>query len=84
MTVAMIEVQREPNESNASLIRRFSKRVSGAAIVPMVKKLKFHERELSPLKKKRSALKRLARQAEYRQLKKLGKLPKSTRGPRRR
>ena len=68
-----IEVKRESSESNSSVMRRFSKRVQGSGIIRRVKSLRAVERPQSHYKKKKSALKRLTRRAEYERLKKLGK-----------
>lgn len=69
-----IEVKREANESSASLVRRFSKRMQGSNIVRRAKSLKSRERPLSSFKKRQKALKRLTRWAEIERLKKLGKI----------
>lgn len=70
----MIEVERDPTESTASVLRRFNKRVQGLNLIRRVKGLKAKERPLSHYKKKKTALKRLVRRAEYERLKKLGKI----------
>ncbi len=70
----MIEVSREQNESNSSVLRRFSKKVQGSGIVKRLKGMRFSERALSSYKKKKSALTRLARRTAYERLKKLGKV----------
>lgn len=69
-----IEVTKASGESNASLLRRFSKRVQGAGIVKKVRNERFHLRPKSELKKKQDALKRLKKRAEYERLYKLGKI----------
>lgn len=69
-----IEVKRESSESTASALRRFSKRVQGLGLVKRLKAHKSAERKLSDYKRKKAALKRLARRAEYVRLKKLGKI----------
>jgi ribosomal protein S21 len=76
-----IEVAKTSNESNASLLRRFSKRVSGAGVVRKVRGARFHLRTKSALKKKNDALKKLKKKADYERLFKLGKLkPKNDLG----
>ncbi len=70
----MIEVKRDQSESTSSVMRRFSKRVQGSGIIKKIKARKSLERPLSQYKKKKSALKRLARRADYERLKKLGKI----------
>lgn len=69
-----IEVNKTANESNASLLRRFSKRVQGAGLVRKVRGERFHLRNKSELKKKQDALKRLKKRTEYARLYKLGKI----------
>lgn len=71
--ITVIEVKREQSESNSGVLRRFSKRVQGAGIIRLVKSRRASERPQSHYKKKKSALKRLTRRAEYERLKKLGK-----------
>jgi ribosomal protein S21 len=71
--ITTIEVVRDGNESNSSLLRRFQKRVQGSGIIRQVKSLKAASRTESHYKKKKSALKRLERSAAYERLKKLGK-----------
>ncbi|MCC6290502.1 hypothetical protein IT398_00270 [Candidatus Nomurabacteria bacterium] len=71
--VTVIEVTREGNESNSSVMRRFSKRVQTSGVIRRVKSLKAAERPQSHYKRKKSALKRLKRRTEYERLKKLGK-----------
>ncbi|MBP9856241.1 MAG: hypothetical protein KBC48_03015 [Candidatus Pacebacteria bacterium] len=77
-----IEVSKTNNESNSSLLRRFSKRVQGLGLVRKVRNERFHTRTKSALKKKQDALKKLKKRAEYQRLWKLGKIkndyPKKT------
>jgi ribosomal protein S21 len=69
-----VEITRDQSESNSSLIRRFSKRLSGSNVIRKVKSLKAAERPQSHFKKKKSALKRLAKKTEFARLYKLGKI----------
>ncbi len=69
-----IDVRKNPNENNASLLRRFSRRVQEAGIMPKVKSLRYHERKPSKLVVKTGALKKLKRRKEYERMKKLGKV----------
>ena len=69
-----IEVTKNSNESTASLLRRFSKKIQGAGLVRKVRGSRFSERTKSELKKKRDALKKLDRRAKYERLFKLGKI----------
>lgn len=70
-----VEVRKNANESTASLIRRFTKRVQGSGILPRVRGAAFQERPLSRLKRKRRTLKSIERRRTYEKLKKLGKVP---------
>ena len=57
-----------------SLMRRFSKRVSGAGIVRASRGRRYNERPKSDLKRKNEAIKRLAKRTVYERMKKLGKI----------
>lgn len=70
-----VSVDRNPNESASSLIRRFTKRVQDSGILPRVRSLKEAQRTLSYYKKKKGALEVIRRRSEMEKLAKLGKLP---------
>lgn len=72
--VTRIEVKRGQTESTTSLMRRFSKRVQGLNLIRKVKSLKSAERPKSPYKKKKDALKRIAKRTSMDHLRKLGKI----------
>ena len=74
MAKTIIEVRKNPNENNASVLRRFSRRIQESGIIHKVKKNRYNERSESKLKVKKSALKRMARRKEIEVLKKLGKI----------
>jgi len=83
-----VEVKKNPNESTASLIRRFTKRVQGSGVLPRVRGVAYRERPLSRLKRKmktlksidrRKELKSIDRRKEIEKLKKLGKLQEEVR-----
>ena len=69
-----VEVKKSGNENAIALIRRFQKRVQEAGILPRVRSLRYSDRPLSKLKRKRGKLKNLARRKVYERLKKLGKI----------
>jgi ribosomal protein S21 len=69
-----IEVVRGATETNMSVMRRFSRRVSGSGIVRSSRNNRYNERTKSTLKQKREALKRMAKREIYERLKKLGKI----------
>ena len=70
-----IEVKKGGSENNATLLRRFSRRVQEAGIIQHVKGNRYSERSQSKLTTKKQALRRLKRRAEFERLKKLGKMP---------
>ena len=74
MARTVIEVKKNPNENNSSILRRFSRRIQESGIVRKVKGARYNVRKESKLKIKNSALKRMARREEIEQLKKLGKM----------
>jgi ribosomal protein S21 len=74
MARTVVEVKRNQNENNASVLRRFSRRVQESSIIPKVKNSRYSERKESKLKIKKSALRNLARRKEIERLRKLGKI----------
>ncbi len=69
-----IEVVKGATETNMSVMRRFSKRVSRAGLVRKTRSTRYNERPKSVLKCKNEALKRTRKHADYERLKKLGKI----------
>ncbi len=69
-----VEVSRTENESNASLIRRFGKRMQESGLLKHARTQRYSERPESKYKKKLRALKRIAKRKEIERLKKLGRL----------
>ncbi len=74
MAKVVIEVRKNPNENNASILRRFSRKVQESSIIQKVKGGRYNERQESKLKVKKSKLKRLTRKLEVDKLRKLGKM----------
>ncbi len=74
-----VEVDKTANESNASVIRRFTKRVQGAGILTRVRRIRYKKREPSAYTKKKFVLKSIARRAVIEELVKLGKMPANPR-----
>lgn len=74
MAKTVIEVKKNPNENNASVLRRFSRRIQESSIIQKVKGNRYNERKESKLKIKKGALKRMARRKEIEKLRKLGKM----------
>ncbi len=76
MANTVIEIKKNPNENNSSILRRFSRRIQESGIIRKVKGDRYNLRKESKLKMKKSALKRMGRRQEIEKLKKLGKVIK--------
>jgi len=84
MRKPVIKVENDKDQNTSSVLRAFSKRVSGAGIVMTARKGRYYARSLSELVKKKKALHRLANRKKNSLLLKLGKpLPIAKRGRRR-
>lgn len=81
--VTVIEVKKNTNESNMSLIRRFTRKMQESGIARKVRSIRYNERPDSALKMKEGALRRILKKAENEKLFKLGKPIKGRRGRRR-
>ncbi|MCX6716584.1 MAG: hypothetical protein NTV72_01530 [Candidatus Taylorbacteria bacterium] len=68
------EVSRNHNESTASIIRRFTRKVQGAGILNRVRGIRYAARVLSHYKVKAKTLKSIKRKEEVTQLIKMGKM----------
>lgn len=77
-----VEVEKNNNESSANVIRRFTKRVQGAGIVPKVRSGRYYSRVKSKNIQRTAKLKKLVKSVTYEKLVKLGKV-QETRGRRR-
>jgi len=71
--VINIKVKSKGNESGASLLRRFSRKVKHSGIVHKVKKIRYKERGLSEYKKKQNKIRNIRKKAEIERNIKLGK-----------
>jgi ribosomal protein S21 len=69
-----IEVVRNGTENPLGVLRRFTKRVQGAGILPRVRGIRYHERTLSHYKNKMHALEGIKRRADRAELIKQGKI----------
>lgn len=78
-----VQVDKHNNESSANVIRRFTKRVQGAGIIPRVRSVRYHTRIKSRNVQRFAKLKKLVKKTTYEKLLKLGKVAENTRGPRR-
>jgi len=74
MAKTIIEVKKNPNENNASVLRRFSRKMQESNIIQKVKGSRYNERKESKLKTKRSTLNRLIKRKVNEKLRKLGKI----------
>ena len=70
-----VEVEKNNNENNLSLLRRFTKRVQGSGILPRVRSIRYDTRKLSAYKTKMKTLKAIKRRKEVAELIKMGKMP---------
>ena len=69
-----VQVVKNNNESSANVIRRFTKRVQGAGIVPKVRSGRYHARIKSKNVQRTAKLKKLVKRVTYEKLVKLGKI----------
>lgn len=76
-----VEVSKNPNESTANLVRRFTKRLQGAGIVPKVRSGRYYDRIKSRNTDRKAKLRQLKRKETYDELLKMGKV--AERAPRR-
>ena len=75
----IVHIERKDRESSGSLMRRFSRKVQQAGILPRARSLRFHTRVPSEAQKKKSALQRIAKRKMRERLYKLGKITTMTR-----
>ena len=68
------EVTKTGNETAIATIRKFTRRVQGAALVKTVRAGRYFARDTSKIVKKKRALKMLKKRADYRQAVKEGKI----------
>lgn len=69
-----VEITRNGTENALGVLRRFTKKVQGAGILPRVRSLRYNERKLSPYKIKMKTLKSLKKKSEIQNLIKMGKV----------
>ncbi len=74
MPIINVEMKKTGTENPTSLIRRFSRKMQEAGIIPKVKGKRYSQRAPSSLSLKTMALRRIARRKEVERLKKLGKM----------
>ena len=69
-----VQVEKNNNESSANVIRRFTKRVQGAGIIPKVRTGRYYARVKSSNVQRMAKLKKLGKKETYEKLLKLGKI----------
>lgn len=69
-----VQVEKNNNESSANVIRRFTKRMQGAGIVPKVRGGRYFTRSKSENVQRTARLKKLAKSEVYEKQVKLGKI----------
>ena len=74
MAKTVIEVKKNPNENNNSVLRRFSRKIQESGIIHKVKGARYNERKESKLKVKAGALKRMVKRKHIEKMRKLGKM----------
>jgi len=70
-----VEVAQKNNENSLSILRRFTKRVQGAGILPRVRGIRYHDRNRSEYIQKKMRLKSLRKKEDIEKLIKLGRMP---------
>ena len=73
-----MDVTKKPNESTASLMRRFSRLVQHSGMIQALKKKRSHKRKVTVRVEKNRAIMRTELQALRRKLERLGKLDDDT------
>ncbi len=68
----VVEIKKREGESSSSLIYRFTKKVQQSGVFREIKKRRFHERPVSRIKRRLSALHRTGKRVEFERAKKLG------------
>ncbi len=71
--ITVVEVNKNPNESNVNLIRRFSRKMQETGVIQKVKGQRYNKRAESKVQIKESALRRIANRKKREKLYKLGK-----------
>lgn len=69
-----VEIERNANENNTHVIRKFTKRVQEAGILNRIRGIRYHERSASKYVQKKKALKSIGRRKEMDLQIKLGKV----------
>ena len=76
------EIKKQERENPQSLVRRFSRRLKNSGILLRARSIRFRDRPQSAFTKRKAALRRIEKRAEYEHLSKLGLIQKKERGRR--
>lgn len=83
MRKPVIKVENDRGQGSSTVLRQFSRKVSGSGILRTVRAERYHVRGQSELAEKRRAIKRITKRIAMNKLIKLGKAPiKKIRGRR--
>jgi len=69
-----LEIEKNSNESNASMLRRFTKKVQGSGVLPRIRSIRYSKRKLSPYKTKIQRLSSITKKSEIEELIRMGKM----------
>jgi len=73
-----VEVEKNNNESNTNLIKRFTRRVQGSGVLSRIRGMRYAKRSPSRYVRKKKTLKYLTRKTAMEKMIKLGKMPEKT------
>lgn len=74
-----IKIEKNKNENNLSMIKRFSRKMQESGIINKVKSERYADRNKSDFVKKKNKLKTLSKKAEFEKMFKLGKITSHSR-----
>ena len=75
-----VEIEKGHNESTASVIRKFTKRVQGSGILQRVRGIRYYARSLSKATQKKKTLQKIGRREKYQDMLKSGKIVEAAPG----
>ncbi len=70
----VVEAKKKDNESNESLIRRFTNKLRGSGVLIQAKKTQFHEKKKNKAILRKDAIRRKKTKDHYDYLRKIGKI----------
>lgn len=69
-----VEITKGANENAMSVLKRFTRKVQSAGVLPRVRSIRYASRTTSPYVRKKKTLKVLAKRTHTAELMKLGKI----------